>query len=121
MSKKNSRDGALVFSTEAGRISPACKKPLSQCGGRQESIVALSDGIVRIGMETKGRKGKGVTLVTGLALDPEELRSAVRELKKKCGCGGAIKNGVIEIQGDHRDLLMVEFAAQGFKVKRVGG
>ncbi|MBU0664056.1 MAG: translation initiation factor Sui1 [Proteobacteria bacterium] len=121
MSKKNSRDGGLVFSTEPGRICLACKKLSSQCGCRKESTIPLSDGIVRISMETKGRKGKGVTLVTGLALDPEELRKIVRELKKKCGCGGAIKDGVLEIQGDHRDLLMAEFAAQGYKVKRVGG
>lgn len=121
MSKKNCSDGGLVFSTEPGRISPACKKPSTQRGCRENSTLSLSDGIVRISMETKGRKGKGVTLVTGLALEPDELRSIVRDLKKKCGCGGAIKDGVFEIQGDHRDLLMAEFATQGYKVKRVGG
>lgn len=72
-------------------------------------------------METKGRKGKGVTLVTGLALDPDELRKMVLSLKKKCGCGGSIKDGVVEIQGDHREMLMAEFAAQGYKVKLSGG
>ncbi len=121
MSKKNSSNGGLVFSTEQGSICPACKKTTSQCGCRQKSTVSLSDGIVRIGIETKGRKGKGVTLVTGLAIDSDALRIIVRELKKKCGCGGSIKDGVVEIQGDHRDLLMAEFAAQGYKVKRVGG
>ncbi|MDD3813758.1 MAG: translation initiation factor Sui1 [Desulfocapsaceae bacterium] len=121
MSKKNSRDVGLVFSTEQGRICPTCKKASSQCDCRKNSTVPFSDGLVRISMETKGRRGKGVTLVTGLALDPEELRSIARDLKKKCGCGGAIKDGVLEIQGDHRDLLMAEFSAQGYKVKRVGG
>lgn len=72
-------------------------------------------------METKGRKGKGVTLVRGLPLGPEELAKMARDLKKKCGCGGSLKEGVVEIQGDQRDILMAELAAQGYKVKRAGG
>ena len=71
--------------------------------------------------ETKGRKGKGVTLVRGLALPPEELRVLARELKQVCGSGGTVKDGVIEIQGDHRDRLLEELAARGIQAKRAGG
>jgi len=111
MSPKNSKDGALVFSTEQGRTCPDCSKA---------PVRTRSDGIVRISRESKGRKGKGVTLVIGLPLGPEELKEMALSLKKKCGCGGAIKDGVIEIQGDHRELLLVDLAARGYKVKRAG-
>lgn len=121
MSQKNSRDGALVFSTEQGRSCPACRQPLALCSCSKKPVVPSVDGIVRIGRETKGRKGKGVTLITGLPLGPEEMKKMALLLKKKCGCGGAIKDGVIEIQGDHRDMLLADLAAQGYKVKRVGG
>jgi translation initiation factor 1 len=120
MSQKNNRDGGLVFSTDQGRTCPACGQPSTECSCRKKSVVVSPDGIVRISRETKGRKGKGVTKVTGLALAPEQLKELALSLKKKCGCGGAIKDGVIEIQGDHRDMLMADLAAQGYKVKRVG-
>lgn len=76
---------------------------------------------MRIARETKGRKGAGVTLVRGLALAPEKLKELASQLKQKCGSGGTIKEGVIEIQGDHRRLLLVELASLGFKVKLAGG
>jgi translation initiation factor 1 len=79
------------------------------------------DGIVRVGRETKGRKGKGVTLVMGVPVAPAELAELCTRLKKKCGSGGAVKEGVIEIQGDHRDAIVEEIAAQGWTVKRMGG
>lgn len=119
MSQKNSRDGGLVFSTEQGRTCPACGRPSAECSCSKKAVALSPDGIVRISRETKGRKGKGVTKVTGLPLAPEQLQEMALSLKKKCGCGGAIKNGVIEIQGDHLDLLMADLAAQGYKVKRV--
>ena len=71
--------------------------------------------------ETKGRKGKGVTLITGLPLNSEELKALSKKLKQKCGSGGSIKNGIIEIQGDHRDVLEKELCSLGYKVKRAGG
>jgi translation initiation factor 1 len=80
-----------------------------------------SDGVVRVGRETKGRKGKGMTLVSGVPLPPEELKLLAQELKKKCGSGGTLKDGVIEIQGDHRDVLIELLKARGWTVKRSGG
>lgn len=80
-----------------------------------------SDGIVRLIRETKGRKGKGVTLITGVPLDIEGLKKLATTLKQKCGSGGSIKEGVIEIQGDHRDMLEQELVGMGYKVKRAGG
>jgi translation initiation factor 1 len=76
---------------------------------------------VRVGRETKGRKGKGMTIITGVPLDEESLKNLAKQLKKKCGCGGAVKNGVIEIQGDQRDILIEELTNQGYTVKRSGG
>jgi len=113
MAKINCRDGGLVFSTEQGRISQVVSST-------QKAVAGSLDGIVRISRETKGRKGKGVTRITGLALTPAQLKEMALSLKQKCGCGGTVKDGVIEIQGDHRDLLMAELAALGHKVKRAG-
>ena len=101
----------IIFSTDQGRIRPEKKKPAPQKG----------DGIVRVGRETKGRKGKGMTIVTGVPLHPEGLRDLTKKLKQKCGTGGTLKNGRIEIQGDHRDLLVAELQALGYTVKRTGG
>lgn len=80
-----------------------------------------SDGIVRVGRETKGRKGGGVTVITGVPLDGDQLTAFTKELKQRLGCGGALKDGVIEIQGDKRDLLVIELTKRGWTVKRVGG
>ena len=76
---------------------------------------------MRVGRETKGRKGKGVTLISGVPLDSEAIKSLGKELKKKCGTGGTVKDGIIEIQGDHRDLLVAELQKKGWTVKRSGG
>ena len=79
------------------------------------------DGVVRVGRETKGRKGKGVTVITGLPLAHDELARLATRLKKRCGSGGTVRDGVIEIQGDHRDLLVTELDGLGYRVKRAGG
>jgi translation initiation factor 1 len=79
------------------------------------------DGRVRVGRETQGRKGKGVTVVTGLPLVPDELKALAKELKARCGTGGTVKDGVIEIQGDHRDAIVAELGKRGFDVRRSGG
>jgi len=76
---------------------------------------------VRVGRETKGRKGKGVTLITGVPLDHDGLKALAKELKKQCGAGGAVKGGAIEIQGDHRDALVEALKSRGWVVKRSGG
>lgn len=81
----------------------------------------MGDGIVRIGRETKGRKGKGVTVITGVPLDPAELKEFASRLKSACGAGGTLKDGRIEIQGDHREVLFEELKKRGWAVKRVGG
>ncbi len=108
MSDNNSR---LVYSTESGRIEEE-KKPTERPKG---------DGVVRIQRQTSGRKGKGVCLITGIDADDATLTALAAELKKKCGCGGALKEGVIEIQGDKRDLLKTLLEAKGMKVKLAGG
>ena len=108
MSDSNSR---LVYSTESGRIDEP-KAAVERAKG---------DGIVRIQRQTSGRKGKGVCLITGIDADDAELTKLAAELKKKCGCGGALKDGVIEIQGDKRDLIKSLLEAKGMKVKLAGG
>ena len=80
-----------------------------------------TDGTVRVGRETKGRKGKGVTVVTGVPLEGVELAALAKQLKNRCGAGGTVKDGVIEIQGDHRDRIVTELQQRGWTVKRSGG
>lgn len=114
---KNNR---LVYSTETGRVCPECEHPSDECICSQESSPE-GDGIVRISLDTKGRKGKGVTVINGILLKTNELKGLAKELKKKCGVGGAVKDGNIEIQGDHRDLLIKLLTDKDYKVKRSGG
>jgi len=120
-SPKRSDGNGIVYSTGVGRMCPRCSRPVDRCSCRQDTIAAPGDGIVRIGRETKGRKGKGVTVVTGISLPAAELEALATRLKKRCGSGGTVRAGVIEIQGDHRDLLVAELDRLGFKVKRSGG
>ncbi|AWQ48171.1 stress response translation initiation inhibitor YciH [Serratia marcescens] len=108
MNDDNSR---LVYSTDTGRIKQEEVKPQR----------AKGDGIVRLQRQTSGRKGKGVCLITGVDLDDAALDKLAAELKKKCGCGGSVKDGIIEIQGDKRDLLKQLLEAKGMKVKLAGG
>ena len=122
----------LVYSSEAGRICPACSRRVSVCecrgkGARariamREEVEAAkaSDGIVRVARSTKGRGGKIVTTVTGVAGGEATQKALAAELKRSCGTGGSVKDGVIEIQGEHRDTLVRELESRGFKVKRAG-
>jgi translation initiation factor 1 len=119
--KKKAVDHGPVYSTAHGRMCPDCSKPVAECGCRQKRVVPGGDGVVRVRRETKGRKGKGVTLVTGVPLDETELKELGKQLKAKCGAGGTVKDGVIEIQGDHRDALLEELGKRGWRVKRAGG
>lgn len=118
--KDQLKASGLVYSTEHGRMCPDCGQPRDACACGEETVPD-GDGIVRISRETKGRKGKGVTLVRGVPLAPTPLKALARELKQRCGTGGAVKEGVIEIQGDQRELLMAELSRRGFTVKRAGG
>lgn len=115
------KDRGIVYSTEHGRMCPSCGEPVAGCVCRQKSVIRAGDGIVRIGRETKGRKGKGVTVITGVPLDDPELKELGKELKAKCGSGGTVKDGIIEIQGDHRDALLEDLRNRGWVVKRTGG
>jgi translation initiation factor 1 len=102
-------------------MCPSCRKPMTQCSCRRSAPPPKGDGIVRVGRETKGRKGNGVTVVTGLPLAGAELADTASRLKRRCGSGGTVKEGIIEIQGDHRDLVVAELQKQGYVVKRAGG
>lgn len=117
-----SKVSARVYSTETGRVCPDCGRPVAgcQCKRRQAGVPA-ADGIVRIRRETKGRNGKGVTLIDGLPLAAEELNALAKVLKARCGTGGTVKDGIIEIQGDHRELLQQQLLQIGYKVKLAGG
>lgn len=102
---------SLVYSTEVGRIKPEEEVKLRPKG----------DGIVRIQRETKGRKGKGVCVVTGLDMTDTELKLMAAELKKVCGCGGSVKDNTIEIQGNNREKIKAHLEKKGHTVKLAGG
>ncbi|MDD2546875.1 MAG: translation initiation factor Sui1 [Burkholderiaceae bacterium] len=113
--------GGLVYSTEAGRMCPTCRQPVAQCQCKARAAVPAGDGVVRVSRETKGRGGKAVTLVKGMLLDAAALTVLAKQLKAACGSGGTVKDGVIEVQGDHCDRLIEVLKAQGHTVKRAGG
>ncbi|MBD3317373.1 MAG: translation initiation factor Sui1 [Chitinivibrionales bacterium] len=115
-------DEGIVYSTDHGRMCPSCSRPASQCiCAHEKKQVVKGDGKVRVGRQTKGRKGKGVTVVTGLPLTEDDLGVLAKELKRKCGSGGTVKDGTIEIQGDHRDFLVEELKERGYAAVRSGG
>uniref|UniRef100_I2PYG5 Translation initiation factor SUI1, putative, prokaryotic n=1 Tax=Desulfovibrio sp. U5L TaxID=596152 RepID=I2PYG5_9BACT len=119
-SPKNS-NSVPVYSTDRGALCPGCGRPAGQCACRKQQAGPKGDGIVRISRETKGRKGKGVSVVTGLPLAPAALLALAGELRKRCGAGGTVRDGVVEIQGDHRELLAKELEKRGYRVKLAGG
>ena len=122
MAKSNSR---LIYSTEKGRICPDCSRPATECtcrhGCSRSQTHQKLDGILRINRETKGRSGKTVTTVSGLAENDDVIKKLASKLKNLCGSGGSVKDGVILIQGDHRKAVKTELEKQGFKVKLAGG
>ena len=117
----------FVYSTEHGKVCGECGRPPAgcACGSAKARVererLAGLDGVVRVARETKGRKGAGVSLVHYVPLADDALKALAKELKKACGSGGTLKDGVIEIQGDHRDKLVRELERRGYTVKRVGG
>ena len=124
MSKPLPDRGELIFSPERGALSKGeqGKKRAAGKGKKRrkdEAPTAAQDGVVRISRER--RRGKGVTLITGVPLDSAALKALGKALKQRCGSGGTTKDGVIEVQGDHRDVLVSELQARGYTVKRVGG
>jgi translation initiation factor 1 len=119
-------DSRLVYSTESGRICPSCGLPTTRCTCKKKKTVkkqsiSPNDGIVRIRREVKGRKGKTITTVVGVPLNDKKLQQFAKTLKRLCGTGGTVKDGVIIIQGDHRDTLLKEIKQQGYTVKLAGG
>lgn len=114
MSDWQSQLGKLVYSTAQGRIEEEPQPP--------ESIgEAYKDGFVRIQRQTKGRKGKGVCIITGIELPPDAFNKLAKDIKKKCGKGGAVKEGTIEIQGDDREQIKAVLESMGYKCKLAGG
>ncbi len=120
MQRKRNTNSHLVYSSDTGRTCPTCGKPVGACAGHSSQSKS-GDGVVRVARETKGRKGKGVSIVTGVPLPGDQLQQLAKELKARCGAGGTVKDGVIEIQGEHRDTLVQELTNRGFQVKRAGG
>ncbi len=122
MKKGSLPAGGTVYSTEHGRMCPGCCRPAADCLCRQQkTALPLGDGVARVSLETKGRKGKGVTLISGLPVSGEDLTELARRLKQRCGSGGTVKDGVIEIQGDHRQTVAEALAKEGYRLKRAGG
>lgn len=115
-----SSSGGLVYSTDGGRMCPGCRQPVSDCTC-QKKPAPVGDGVVRVSRQSKGRGGKTVTLVKGLALDPVALAVLGKQLRTACGSGGTVKDGVIEVQGDHCDLIMEVLRKHGHEPKRAGG
>jgi translation initiation factor 1 len=121
MSKRDRTESTLVYSTDVGRRCPQCHRPVADCVCGKDRPAATGDGIVRLQRETKGRGGKAVTLITGIPLGEKDLKALAKRLKQKCGVGGSVKEGEIEIQGDKRDILQTELESMGYTVKRAGG
>lgn len=111
---------SLVYSTDSGRMCPACRQPVAGCTCKQAKV-PVGDGKVRVSRETKGRGGKAVTLVRGLPLDADALAALGKQLRTACGTGGTVKDGVIELQGDHIERVMADLKAGGWTVLRSGG
>ncbi|HEY2676901.1 MAG TPA: translation initiation factor Sui1 [Steroidobacteraceae bacterium] len=111
----------IVYSTGMGSLCPNCRRPVRECVCPKGAPGAAKPGAVRVGRETAGRAGKGVTTITGLPLSLRDIDSLAAKLKKRCGSGGTVREGVIEIQGDHRDAIVAELIKLGWEAKRSGG
>ena len=124
--KRNERaTSRWVYSTDSGRLCPACGQPLAHCTCKATAAALLraqatGDGIVRVQLEVKGRKGKGVTVIRGVPLANPALTQLGQQLKAQCGAGGTVKDGVIEVQGDHREVVIAALQKRAYTVKRVG-
>jgi translation initiation factor 1 len=113
----------IVYRTGVGRICPGCRRPIAECVCKSATGQTLRapTGPVRVARQTQGRAGKAVTVVSGLPLDQPGLTALAAELKRRCGSGGTVKQGVIEIQGEHRDTVVAELTRRGYPAKRSGG
>ncbi len=113
--------GGLVYSTEGGRMCPQCRKPVAACDCKAPAAVPAGDGVARVALQTKGRAGKAVTVVRGLTLDPAALAALGKALRAACGSGGTVKEGTLEIQGDHVAQVLTLLAERGVVARRQAG
>jgi translation initiation factor 1 len=111
----------IVYSTGIGSLCPNCRRAVLECVCPKGAPGAARLTAVRVGRETKGRAGRGVTTVSGLPLAEAQLADVAAKLKKRCGSGGTLRDGVIEIQGEHRDTIVAELIKLGWQAKRSGG
>ncbi|HEY9035303.1 MAG TPA: stress response translation initiation inhibitor YciH [Pseudomonadales bacterium] len=116
---KSSRTG-VVYSTDNGRMCPDCGKAKADCACRPP-VAQAGTGPVYLSCETKGRKGAGVTLISGVPLAGDALTALAKSLKQRCCVGGAVKDGIIELQGDQRDKIEQALKPHGWVIKRKGG
>lgn len=121
-------DERVVWVTGAGQVRycSRCGKPEGECRCREErrmgsGSAAPRDGFVRLSLDRKQRRGKAVTIIANIPGDLAELTALAQEFRKLCGAGGSLKDGNIELQGDHRDKVEARLKALGYKIKRVGG
>ena len=122
MALKNAGSGGLVYSTDAGRMCPQCRQAVADCRCALLARQApAGDGVVRVSRETKGRGGKAVTVVRGLALDAAALADLGKRLRTACGAGGTARDGVLEVQGDHAERVVDWLKQAGHAAKRAGG
>jgi len=114
---------SIVYSTGVGRMCPGCRRPIAQCVCKTANgqCARPPAGPVRVARQTQGRGGKAVTVVMGLPLDAAGLTDLAKELKRRCGSGGTVRDGTIEIQGEHRDTVVAELLRRGYSAKRAGG
>ncbi|PIQ87903.1 MAG: hypothetical protein COV73_01680 [Candidatus Omnitrophica bacterium CG11_big_fil_rev_8_21_14_0_20_43_6] len=115
----NDLNSSLVYSTSQGSICPGCGQQLKRCVCRniKKTKVAGTDGVVRLRYEINGRKGKGMTMIYGLALNEAGLLDLAKKLKQRFATGGAVKDGTIQLQGDFRDQARQELSKLGYPVK----
>jgi len=111
----------IVYSTGIGTLCPNCRRPVRECVCPKGAPGAAKPAAIRVGRETKGRAGKGVTTVVGVPVSEAQLEELAAKLKKRCGSGGTVRSGVIESQGDHRDGIVAELIKMGWQAKKSGG
>ncbi len=111
----------IVYSTGVGALCPNCRRAARDCVCPKGAPGAVGPTAVRVARETKGRAGKGVTIVSGLPLPLAEIEALATQLKKRCGSGGTVRGGLIEIQGEHRDTIVAELVKLGLPAKKSGG
>ena len=121
MPDRSDKDRVLVYSTERKLVCPKCRLPVTKCSCRREEPPQKGDGIIRVRRETKGRGGKTVTVIEGAPIAGDAMRDLCSALKQLCGTGGTTKDGMILIQGDHREKIVIELSRRGFTAKTAGG